>query len=140
MTTLQAQTDDATLIQDAQALLEAFARSWAAQPLFADQPPDVAALAHEDRLRNTPPGLAASLRGLGTGVMAPLWERLGDLAMPVALVVGERDAKFRTINEEMARRIPRAALHVVPGAGHAVHLEHPDEVAAVIATPPERTP
>src|SRR5687767_11988081 len=37
--------------------LEAFARSWAAQPLFATQPPEVAAAAHRDRLRNTPEGL-----------------------------------------------------------------------------------
>ena len=54
----------------------------------------VAAAAHADRLRNTPAGLAAALRGLGTGAMEPLWDRLGELAMPVTLVVGERDAKF----------------------------------------------
>src|SRR6185436_10758664 len=30
---------------------EAFAREWAAQPLFAGQPPEVAAAAHEDRMR-----------------------------------------------------------------------------------------
>src|SRR4051812_37974735 len=73
--------------------LEAFAREWAAQPLFADQSAAVAALAHEDRLRRTAAEHAAQLRGLGTGVMPPLWERLGELTMPVALVVGERDAK-----------------------------------------------
>ena len=47
--------------------------------------------------------------------MEPLWERLGELAMPVALVVGERDAKFRAIAERMAERIPDATLHVVAG-------------------------
>lgn len=46
--------------------VEPFARRWAAQPLFAGQPPAVAAAAHAERLRSTPEGLAASLRGAGT--------------------------------------------------------------------------
>ena len=62
----------------------------------------------------------AALRGLGTGVMPPLWERLGELAMPVDLVVGQRDEKFRAIAERMAERIPAARVHVVAAAGHAL--------------------
>ena len=91
--------------------VEAFAREWAAQPLFAGQPDAVAALAHEDRLRRSAAEHAAQLRGLGTGVMPPLWDRLGELAMPVTLVVGERDAKFRAIAERMASgcRTPRSS-------------------------------
>ena len=49
--------------------VEAFAREWAALPLWEGQPERVAAAANADRLRNTPEGLAAALRGLGTGVM-----------------------------------------------------------------------
>ena len=103
--------------------IEAFAREWGAQPLFAGQPPRVAAGAHADRLRNTPAGLAAALRGLGTGVMEPLWDRLPELAIPVTLVVGERDEKFRALAEAMLERLPNAQLVVVPGAGHAAQLE-----------------
>jgi pimeloyl-ACP methyl ester carboxylesterase len=33
----------------------------------------------------------------------------------------------------MASALPRARTEVVPGAGHAVHLEQPDRVAAVLA-------
>jgi pimeloyl-ACP methyl ester carboxylesterase len=47
--------------------------------------------------------------------------------------VGERDAKFRATAERMAADLPDARLHVVSGAGHAVHLEDPPAVAAVIA-------
>jgi 2-succinyl-6-hydroxy-2,4-cyclohexadiene-1-carboxylate synthase len=112
--------------------IEAFARRWAAQPLFAGQPPAVAAAAHEDRLRHTSAGLAAALRGLGSGAMAPLWERLGALAIPVTLIVGERDAKFGAIAERMAARIPTAEIHVVPGAGHAAQLEAPAALAALL--------
>ena len=109
--------------------IETFAREWGSQPLFADQPERVAAGAHADRLRNTPAGLASALRGLGTGVMEPLWERLPELAIPVTLVVGERDAKFRASAEAMLARLPNARLVVVEGAGHAVQLERPDAMA-----------
>ena len=64
--------------------------------------------------------------------MTPLWDRLGELAMPVTLVAGERDAKFREIAERMAAALPAARLEVVPGAGHAVQLERPEAVAAAI--------
>jgi 2-succinyl-6-hydroxy-2,4-cyclohexadiene-1-carboxylate synthase len=115
--------------------VEAFAREWGAQPLFAEQPAAVAALAHEDRLRRSAAEHAARLRGLGTGVMPPLWDRLGELSMPVTLVVGERDAKFRALAERMAERLPDGRIVVVAGAGHAVALEAPAAVAAAITHP-----
>jgi len=112
--------------------VEAFAQVWGAQPLFAGQPREVAAAAHADRLRNDPAGLAAALRGLGTGVLPSLWAALPELALPVVLVVGERDRKFRAIAERMAASLAHPELHVVPGAGHAAHLERPDVVAAAL--------
>jgi 2-succinyl-6-hydroxy-2,4-cyclohexadiene-1-carboxylate synthase len=115
--------------------VEAFAVQWGAQPLFAGQPERVAAAAHADRLRNRAAGLAAALRGLGTGVMEPLWERLGELTIPVTLVAGERDAKFRAIAERMAERLPAARLAVIPDAGHAAHLEQPEAVAYQLGSP-----
>jgi 2-succinyl-6-hydroxy-2,4-cyclohexadiene-1-carboxylate synthase len=114
--------------------VEAFARRWAAQPLFADQPPEVAAAAHRDRLRNSPAGLAAALRGMGTGVMDPLWDRLPELAMPVTCAAGERDAKFRAEAERMAAALPRGEVAVIPGAGHAAHLEDAPGVAALLVS------
>jgi 2-succinyl-6-hydroxy-2,4-cyclohexadiene-1-carboxylate synthase len=113
--------------------LEPFVQEWGAQPLFAGQPRGVAAAAREDRLRNTATGLAAALRGLGTGAMVPLWDRLGELRMPVVLVAGEHDDKFRAIAERMAAAIPDARVVVVPDAGHAVHLERPDAVAGALS-------
>ncbi len=112
--------------------VEAFARRWAAQPLFADQPPAVARAAHAERLRNSAAGLAASLRGVGTGAMEPLWDRLDQLTIPVTLIAGERDAKFRALAERMAAQIPHATVHVVANAGHAAQLERPGEVAALL--------
>jgi 2-succinyl-6-hydroxy-2,4-cyclohexadiene-1-carboxylate synthase len=127
---------DADLADRIEAIgVEAFAEEWGAQGLFAGQDERVAAAAHADRLRNTSAGLAAALRGLGTGTMTPLWDRLAELAIPVTLVVGERDAKFRAIADQMARAIADCRIEVVANAGHAVQLERPDAVAAVVARP-----
>jgi len=112
--------------------VEAFAERWAAGPLFAGQPPEVAAAAREDRLRHSAAELAATLRALGAGTMEPVWHRLGELTMPAVVVVGERDVKFRALGERLAGALPKGELVVVPGAGHAVHLEAPQRLTAVL--------
>lgn len=128
--------DDDALAARIEAIgVEAFVAEWGAQPLFAGMPRGVAELADADRLRNTAGGLAAALRGLGTGVMPSLWARLGALACPVDLVVGERDEKFRSVAERMASSLPVARVHVVADAGHAVQLEAPEAVVEVLRGP-----
>ena len=112
--------------------IEEFVGRWEGKALFADQPRRVAEAARTDRLRNRPAGLAHALRGLGTGALAPVWDRLGELAMPVTVVVGERDPKFVAIGKEMVALIPSAKLEIVAGAGHAVHLERPELLAELI--------
>jgi pimeloyl-ACP methyl ester carboxylesterase len=115
--------------------IEDLARAWGAQALFAGQTEEDRALAHEDRLRNDPRNLAAALRGIGTGVMEPVWDRLGELRMPAAVLAGERDAKFSELGRRLARGLPGGSLSLVPGAGHALPLEAPGAVAAAIGTP-----
>ena len=105
---------------------------WGGHPLFATQNPAVAAAARADRLCNRPADLAAALRGIGTGVMAPLWDRLGELTMPVAVLAGERDPKFAALGERLAAALPQATLTIVAGAGHALALEAPAAVAAAL--------
>jgi 2-succinyl-6-hydroxy-2,4-cyclohexadiene-1-carboxylate synthase len=112
--------------------IEEFATSWAQTPVLADQPRDVAAAVHADRLRSTPAGLARALRGLGTGALPSLWETLGELAIPTLLVVGERDLKFAEIAAAMARQIPAGEVIIVPDSGHAVHLERAAATASII--------
>ncbi len=110
-----------------------FAREWQAQPVFDGTPPAAAAAWSEDLQRTAPRDLAAVLRGIGTGVMAPLWDRLGELTMPVDVVVGERDAKFCAIGDRLVADLPDARLHVVAGAGHGLPREAPERVAAILA-------
>jgi 2-succinyl-6-hydroxy-2,4-cyclohexadiene-1-carboxylate synthase len=112
--------------------IEQFARRWAQTPVLAGLPEAALARAHADRMRSRPDGLARALRALGTGALPSLWGRLEKLPMPTSLVVGERDEKFRGIAEQMAPALPEAEIIIVPGAGHAVHLEAPQRVARII--------
>jgi 2-succinyl-6-hydroxy-2,4-cyclohexadiene-1-carboxylate synthase len=116
--------------------IDDFARQWAQAPVLADIAPDIAAVSHQDRLQSTPQGLAAALRGLGTGALPSVWGRLQNLQMPVTLLAGERDTKFTALARDMAGRIPRATVTIVPGAGHAVHLERPDAVIEALLQVP----
>jgi 2-succinyl-6-hydroxy-2,4-cyclohexadiene-1-carboxylate synthase len=109
----------------------AFLDRWLAGPLFATLP-EVAA-GRAERLANTPDGLAWALRALGAGAQEPLWDRLAGLRAPTLLVAGERDVKFAALAREMAAAIgPTSRVALVPGAGHAAHLERPAEMAAMI--------
>ncbi len=108
-----------------------FLRRWLDNPLFAGISAEANGLA--ERLRNTGPGLASSLRLAGTGTQRPLWTSLAALVMPVVVISGELDEKFCTLGRRLAASIGDNATHaVVPGAGHAPHLQYPDHVAALV--------
>jgi 2-succinyl-6-hydroxy-2,4-cyclohexadiene-1-carboxylate synthase len=110
---------------------ETFIERWRKQPLFADDPPEVGSLARSDQRRNRPDALAAVLRGIGTGEMEPLWRRLGELRMPVSVVVGDRDQKFRALGKRMVGAFPDGELIVLHG-GHRLSLENPAALAGAL--------
>jgi 2-succinyl-6-hydroxy-2,4-cyclohexadiene-1-carboxylate synthase len=108
--------------------IEEFAERWAKNPVLTGQP----ASARSDRLRNSTAGLGRALRGLGTGALPSVWQRLAEVRIPVTLIVGERDEKFRAIASRMAGELPHGEVVVIPDAGHAPHLEAPALVARAI--------
>ena len=114
--------------------VDAFLDRWLAQPMFAGVPADAGDL--EGRRSNTIDGLAGALRLAGTGAQEPLWDRLPDLGVlgiPALLLAGELDGKFKALARRMADAIgPTARIEWVPGAGHAAHLERPDEFLALV--------
>jgi 2-succinyl-6-hydroxy-2,4-cyclohexadiene-1-carboxylate synthase len=110
---------------------EDFIERWRTQPLFAADPPEVGALARADQRRNRPDALAAVLRGLGTGEMQPQWDRLGELRMPVTVLVGDRDEKFVAIGRRMVELLADGELIVAAG-GHGLLLENPAAVVSAI--------
>lgn len=56
----------------------------------------------------------------------PTWERLEEIACPALVICGELEIEdFRDEAAALARRIPRAQLVEVRGAGHMVSMEKP---------------
>lgn len=110
--------------------VEPFLRQWLAQPLFStlevgdDEVMRRAQFTSIDRLEH-------QLRALGQGIQEPMWERLPELAVPVAVVTGRQDPKYDAIGDAMAAVIPgcvRVRLH----GGHALPLEQPGALAGVL--------
>jgi 2-succinyl-6-hydroxy-2,4-cyclohexadiene-1-carboxylate synthase len=111
--------------------VEHFVDTWLHGPMFERLAKSDAA-ARPERLRNTAPGLASSLRLCGTGSQEPLWDRLSTLACPVLALAGSDDIRFGSHALRMARLAPRAVASLVPGGGHAVHLAQPEPAARIV--------
>lgn len=125
------QADEALAAEIEAGGVDAFLTRWLAQPLFATLPAEQAGLEHRQR---DPVELTRQLRLLGTGTQEPLWTRLGGLDMPVLCIAGELDAKFTALATRLVDTIgSNARLAVIPGAGHAAHLEQPDAFRKLVA-------
>lgn len=112
-----------------------FVDEWLAQPLFASllrRDPTAHAREREARLANDAHGLAAALRGLGPAAQPPLHALLARVEVPVLLVAGALDERFIEHAHDLAGRLPRAEVRLVPAAGHAAHVEQPDVFAGLV--------
>ena len=108
-----------------------FVKWWVANPMFAGIPPEHQFLM--ERMENTVDGLENSVTQAGTGSQDPSWHRLDRLEMPVLVMAGEDDDKYVALAERMVSTIgDNATLSLVPGAGHAAHLEQPDAFLSLL--------
>jgi 2-succinyl-6-hydroxy-2,4-cyclohexadiene-1-carboxylate synthase len=109
-----------------------FLQRWLSNPMFATLPDDPTGLLL--RQQNTVTGLASSLRLSGTGSQDSLWGELETIRVPTIIAAGERDEKFTTIGQALTTRIgPNARFTSVANAGHACHLEQPQQATTLIA-------
>ncbi len=112
--------------------VDTFLEQWLAQPLFATVPPDAPGLRERHDLSAR--YLAHCLRVLGAGAMEPMWDRLPELAMPVALVTGKADAKYEKVALSMLERMRGDVVHVRLDGGHSLPLEQPAVLGGFIAS------
>jgi len=128
--------DDALAARIALEGIEHFTAYWESLPLFetlARRRPDLTAELHARRLANDPAALAASLRGMGAGVMRPKWDELGALDVPALVIAGADDSRYLAFARRLGAALPDARVEIVRDAGHAVHLEQPQIVGALLA-------
>jgi len=115
--------------------LEAFFKYWHNQTFFQPMlrlPKERLDPILARRAQNDPEGLALSLENVGTGTLPSLWHRLKEIRFPVDLVSGEHDEKFTRNAHQMDAHLPKARHSLIQGAGHAVHLEKPADLAMLL--------
>ncbi len=101
-----------------------FVDEWLRNPLFAGL--NTETNQREVRVKNTAIGLSSSLRLCGAGRQQPTWSRLKELAMPVLVIAGAKDKKYRELAERMVLEIgTNATLEIIEDSGHTPHLEQP---------------
>jgi 2-succinyl-6-hydroxy-2,4-cyclohexadiene-1-carboxylate synthase len=116
--------------------IEPFVDYWGALPLFAGlarRGDSYVAEVRAERLKNHVAGLACSLRGMGAGVMEPVWDQLGHVKAPCTFVAGQLDHGYVASARRLAAGVPHGRVEIVPRAGHAVHQERPDAFARILA-------
>lgn len=107
-----------------------FVEYWQALPLFRTQerlPAEQQQQIQQERLSQSPSALANSLRGFGTGSQPNYWPHLTAINYQVLLLTGLEDRKFCRLAQEMQRLIPQAEWSLIPEAGHAPHIENPED-------------
>jgi 2-succinyl-6-hydroxy-2,4-cyclohexadiene-1-carboxylate synthase len=112
-----------------------FTGHWGSLTMFESlrrRRPELAAELDAVRGRQSPAGLACSLRGMGAGAMEPVWERLHSVRAPALVVAGADDLRFRRWLHSLERSLPDGRSALVPEAGHAAHLEQPEACAALL--------
>lgn len=116
----------------ASSAIEDVVAQWERVPALAGQPMELVVDQRADRLAHDPSQLAELLRSTGQGILEPVWHRLAELDTPLLALAGERDPRYRAAAQRMALLAPRAKAVIVPGAGHAAHLEQPVATAAAL--------
>ena len=115
--------------------IESFVDYWSALPLFAGlerRGEGYVAQVRAERLQNHVAGLACSLRGMGAGLMEPIWDDLGRVNVPCTFVAGQLDHGYVASARRLAASVPRGQVQLVLRAGHAAHQERPDAFARIL--------
>jgi len=106
---------------------------WERQPLFADQSEKLVEEQRPGRLSHDPRSLALLLRTAGQGVLEPVWHELRSLELPVLAIAGARDDGYSRAAKRIASTAPNGRAAIVENAGHAPHLQRPEEVVGLLS-------
>ena len=105
---------------------------WERQPLFADQSDALVEAQRPGRLSQDQRSLALLLRTAGQGALEPVWHQLSQLELPVLAIAGARDDGYSRAAKRIASTAPKGRAAIVEEAGHAAHLQQPEEVARLL--------
>jgi pimeloyl-ACP methyl ester carboxylesterase len=105
--------------------------TWSMRVAYGSRPdPTAVELGHTMMTAMSPASLGSLVRGIGS---FKLKDHLGTIDIPTRVVVGTRDVLTPPRHAKaMAEGIPHAELVVLPGTGHMVMLECPEELNTML--------
>ncbi len=115
--------------------IETFTDYWLTRSIFKTQqnlPYETIEWIRNEKLNSSPAGLINSLTVFGTGAMPHLWNDITNVEIPVMLIAGSEDEKYRAIQNIMIDIFPSAKCHIIEAAGHNTHIEKPEQFAKLI--------
>lgn len=118
--------------------LDGFLTDWYDQPVFSSVRDSVKKDEHLRKLNaattahSTTREWSRIVRANSIANQPNYWPKLCELSMPLLLVAGENDEKYRKIVEQFAGRVSAAkpVVRILPRCGHIVHRECPDALIA----------
>ena len=123
--------DRAAAAHDTDGYVEAFLRMWVDGPHRSPTGVDPAVRA---ACAGAARKVIAKPRRSGRPIEVGAADRLGELTMPVEVVLGDLDsADIVAAGERIAAAAPRGRIHRIASAGHSLNLDQPDAFAAVLA-------
>jgi len=98
--------------------MQPFLEKWYAQPLFSS----LNRVLLKERESHDPKILAQVLRELSPAKLPSMWERLHEFSFPMLFLFGESDINYQPIAEKLGKHFH---VDIIPGCGHAIHIENP---------------
>ena len=84
------------------------------------------------RKNNNTAWMAKVLRELSVGMQPSLWDKLDELNMPVLLIAGELDDKYKKIVHRIKDYLKDSQVNLISDAGHNTHLEEPEQFSKTL--------
>ena len=117
--------------------VEGFCNEWQQLPIIATQRRIQTGIRRKmkaNRLAQSIEGLANSMTHFGTGTMPDCWDALPNVRCPTLLMVGEEDAKYRGLANQMMERLSEEHTEhaVISDGGHCAHLESMSESSCML--------
>jgi 2-succinyl-6-hydroxy-2,4-cyclohexadiene-1-carboxylate synthase len=129
---LRLEQDETTAARLCATDMTTFLTEWYQQPLFSSLSPETVAGIIDRKAHNDPTRLAQVVVRLSPGRQPSLWDRVSAWNKPALIIAGELDEKYRTQATRLAGQMKKSSLHIIPGAGHIVHLENNAGFVAVL--------
>lgn len=111
--------------------IDIFLQKWKEQPLLRSQrtriPPAIWEEMQKAAQDLDPKALAEIFRQLSPGVLPPRQDLKNLGTLPILWVAGQADPKYAHLYSELAQKFSPWKSLILPGAGHAAHLERPED-------------